>query len=152
MGSETHVDIVSLLEEAELGLVGQIVHVLQLELLAPLSHELLGVFPIQDEGLDRQILLDDLLHFLLDGLQVLLGQLAIAQIHVIVEAVLGGGAVGKVRLREEVLDGLGHDMGSGVTDDVQFLLLGALCHRSVLVNDLHAFILHYNIKQYEKHD
>ena len=142
MGSQAHVDIIALLEEAELGLFGQIIHVLQLELFAPLSHELLGVFPIEDEGLDRQILLDDLLHFLLNGFQVLLAQLAIAQIHVIVKAVLGSGAVGKVRLREEVLDGLSHNMGRGVADDMQFLLLGALGNGSVLVNDLHGFILH----------
>ena len=70
--------------------------------------------------------LHDLLHLFLDGGQVLVGQLGVAEVDVVVEAVLGGGAEGKVRLRVEALDGLGHDMGSRVAQNVQFFFLRAL--------------------------
>ena len=95
-------------------------------------------FPLgQDERLDGKILLADLLHLFFDGGQVLVGQLGVAEVDVIVEAVLGGRAEGKVRLRVEALDGLRHDMGSRVAQNVQFFLLRALGDGTVLVDDLH---------------
>ena len=54
-----------------------------------------------------------------------------------VEAILGGRAEGKVRLRIEALDGLRHDMGSRVAQNVQLFLLRALGDGTVLVDDLH---------------
>ena len=151
MGPEAHVDILALLEEAELGLVGQIVHVLELVVLAALGHELLGLLAGQHEGLEGQVLLDDLLHFLLDGLEVLGRELPVAQIDVVVEAVLGGRAEGEVRLREQALDGLGHDVGRGVAQNVQFFLFRALGHMAVFVNDLHGSILQLYYYQIKKH-
>ena len=137
VGPDAHVDVLALLVEAELGLIGQVGDVLDLVMLAPLLHELDGLVPGQDERLDGQILLADLLHFLLDGGQVLVAELGVAQVHVIVKAVLGGGAEGEIRLGIQPLDGLGHDVGRGVAQNVQFLFLRALGHGPVLVDDLH---------------
>ena len=137
MGPEAHVHVLALLEEAELGLVGQVVDVLELVVLTALGHELLGLVARQHVGLEGKILLDDLLHFLLDGLEILGRELGVAQVHVIVKAVLGGGAVGKVRLGVEALDGLGHDVGRGVAQNVQLLLCRTFVHMAVLVDDLH---------------
>ena len=117
--SDAHIDVLALLEEAELGLVGQVSHA--------------G----QDEGLDGQILFGDLAHLLLDVGQVFVGQLGVAEVNVVVEAVLGGGAEGEVSLRVEALDGLSHNVGCGMTDNVQFLVLRALVHMTVLIDDLH---------------
>ena len=141
MGSDAHIHVLTLLEEAELGLVGQIRHVLDLVVLLTLLHQLDGLVTGQDERLDGKILLADLLHLFFDGGQVLVGQLDVTEVDVIVEAVLGGRAEGKVRLRVEALDGLRHDMGSRVAQNVQFFLLRALGDGTVLVDDLHNFTL-----------
>ena len=135
--SEAHVHVLALLEETELCLVRQIGHVLNLIFLTALFHELLRLFAGKDKGLDRQILLGDLLHFLLDGFEILIGQLGITKIHVIVEAVLRGRTECKVRLRIQTLDGLCHDMGCSVAKNVQFLFLRAFADRTVFVNDFH---------------
>ena len=64
-------------------------------------------------------------------------RLLVAQIDIVVEAVLGGGAEGEISLRIQALDGLRHDVGCGVADNVQFLILRALVHMTVLIDDLH---------------
>ena len=137
MGSDAHIHVLALLEEAELGLVGQIRHVLDLVVLLALFHQLHGLGAGQDEGLDGQILLDDLAHLFFDVCQILVAELLVAQIDIVVEAVLGGRAESKVSLRIQALDGLRHDVGCGVTDNVQFLVLRALVHMTVLIDDLH---------------
>ena len=139
--SDAHIHILALLEEAELGLVGQVRHVLDLVVFLALFHQLHGLGTGQDEGLDGQVLLDDLAHLFFDVGQILVAQLLVAQIDIVVEAVLGGGAEGKVRLRVQALDGLCHDVGCGMADDVQFLVLRALVHMAVLIDDLHGCIL-----------
>ena len=65
-------------------------------------HQLHGFFAAEGEGLDGQVLLDDGRHFLLNGGQVVGSELHIAKVDVIVEALLGGGTVGKVSLRIQV--------------------------------------------------
>ena len=137
VGSDAHIDVLALLVEAELGLVGQVGDMLDLVVLLTLLHQLDGLVTGQDERLDGKILLADLLHLFFDGGQILVGQLGVAEVDVIVEAVLGGRAEGKVRLRIEALDGLRHDMGSRVAQNVQFFLLRALGDGTVLVDDLH---------------
>ena len=145
VGADAHVHILALLEEAELGFVGQVRHVLDLVVLAALAHERHGFLARQDKGLEGQILLADLLHFLLDGLEILVGELGVAQIHIIVKAVLGRRAEGKVRLREQALDGLSHDVRGAVAQDVDLLLRRALAHMAVLVDDLHSLSSKYII-------
>ena len=71
------------------------------------------------------------------GGQVVLGEGLVAQVHVVVEAVVGGGAVGKVRLGVQALDGLRHDMGGAVADDVGYLVGRALVDVPVVVQNLH---------------
>ena len=137
VGPDAHVDVLALLVEAELGLVGQVGHVLDLVVLAALLHQLDGLVAGQDEGLDGKVFLADLLHLFFNAGQILVGQLGVAQVHIVVEAVLGGGAKGKVRLGEQPLDGLRHDVGGRVAQYVQFLFLRALGHGAVLVDDLH---------------
>ena len=137
VGSDAHVNVLALLEEAELGLVGQVSHVLDLIVLVALFHQLDSLCAGQDEGLDGQILFGDLVHLLLDVGQVFVGQLGVAQIDIVVEAVLGGRAKGKVSLGVQALDGLRHDVSSGVADNMQFLVLRALVHMTVLIDDLH---------------
>ena len=137
MRADAHVDVIALLVEGERHILSQVADVLDLVGFAALVHQLDGLVPGQGEGLDGQVLLDDGLHFLLDGGQVLLGELHITQINVIVEAVLGGGAVGEMRLGVEVLHGLGQDVSCAVAQDVQFLLRGALGHMTVVVDHLH---------------
>ena len=138
VGSDAHIHVLALLEEAELGLIGQIRHVLDLVVLLALLHQLHSLVTGQDEGLDGQIFLADLAHLFFDVGQILVAQLLVAQIDVVVEAVLGSGAEGKVSLRIQALDGLRHDVGCGVTDNVQFLVLRALVHMAVFVDDLHS--------------
>ena len=137
VGSDAHIHVLALLEEAELGLIGQIRHVLDLVVLLALFHQLHGLGAGQDEGLDGQVLLDDLAHLFFDVCQILVAELLVAQIDIVVEAVLGSGAEGKVSLRIQALDGLRHDVGCGVADNVQFLVLRALVHMAVLIDDLH---------------
>ena len=139
VGSEAHVDILALLVEAELALLDEVVHVLELVLLTALFHQLFRILAVQDEGLDRQVFLDDLLHFLFDRLEILRRQLRIAEVDVIVKTVLGRRAVGEIRLREQALDRLGHDVRRRVADNVQLFVLRTLVHMAVLVDDLHGF-------------
>ena len=137
MGADAHVNILALLIEADGGVLGQIADVLHLELLLAVLHQLDGLGTGQGESLDGQVLLGDLVHLFFDGSQILVGQLDIAQIHIIVETILGGRAVAKVGVGVQTFDGLGHDMGGGVTQNVQFLVLGALSDGAVIVDDLH---------------
>ena len=67
----------------------------------------------------------DLLHLLLDGLEVLGGE-RLLDVEVVVEAVLDRRADAELGLGEELLHGLGHDVRGGVAQDVQAVLGGDL--------------------------
>ena len=110
---------------------------LDLVLLAALLHELdsLGARELEDGELE--VLLGDLLHLRLDGGKVVLADFLFAKVHVIVETVVGGGAIGEVGLGIQALDGLGHDVGGGVADNVGDLICRALDDGTVIVQDLH---------------
>ena len=117
---------------------------LDLVLLATLLHELDGLGARELEDGELEVLLNDLLHLGLDrGEVVLRDLLALGQVDVVVEAVVGGGAVGEVGVGVQALDGLGHDVGGGVADDVGDLVGGALDDLAVVLQDLHcwAFLL-----------
>ena len=75
------------------------------------------------------------------GFQILVGELHVAKVHVIIKAVLRGRAERELGMRVQVLDGLGHDVRSGVAQYVQFLFLRAFPDRTVLVNNLHMILL-----------
>ena len=106
-------------------------------LLPALLHEGDGLLAGQLEDLELKVLLDDLLHLGLDGGQIVLGDLLIAEVDVVIEAVVGRGTVGEVGLGVEVLDGLGHDVGGGMADDVLGLVGLNLGHGAVVVQCLH---------------
>ena len=67
----------------------------------------------------------DLLHLLLDGLEVL-GRERLLDVEVVVEAVLDRRADAQLGLGEELLHGLRHDVRGGVAQDVQAVLGGDL--------------------------
>ena len=135
--ADAHVDVLALLEEGDARVLVEVADVLDLVLLAALLHELDGLGAGQLEGRELEVLLHDLLHLGLDGGQVVLGELLVAQIDVVVEAVVGRRTVGEVGLRVQALDGLGHDMGRGVTDNVRDLVLGQICHGAVVEQCFH---------------
>jgi len=112
--------------------------VLDLVLLTALPHVLEGLGARKLVGLELEVLLADLLHLGLDRGEVILADLyAFGQVDVIVEAIFSGGPKGEVRLGVQTFDGLGHDMRGRVTNDVQFLVGGALAHMAVVVENLH---------------
>ena len=137
--AHAHVDVLALLVERDAGVLGQVADVLELVLLVALCHELLGVLARELEGLELQVLLADLLHLGLDRGEVVLADLLVAEVDVIEEAVVGGGAIGKVRLGVQALDGLRHDVGGGVADDVELLVSRALGHMAVVAENLHGW-------------
>ena len=109
--------------------------------LAALFHQLDSFLTAENERLNRQVFLDDLRHFRLDGGQVFIGELLVAQIDVIVEALLRRGAVSEVRLRIQALDSLRKDMRRSMADDVKLFLFRAFGNVSVVVDNLHDDLL-----------
>ena len=141
VGADAHVDVVALLVEGDAGIVVQVADVLDLVLLATLLHKGDGLGTGLFVHGELEILLDDLLHLGLDRGEVVLADLdALGQVDIIVEAVVGRGAVGKVGLGVQALDGLRHDVGGGVADDVRDLVLRELGHRTVIVECLHGYV------------
>lgn len=141
VGADAHVDVVALLVEGDAGVVVQVADVLDLVLLAALLHKGDGL----GTGLlvhgELEVLLNDLLHLGLDRGEIVLADLdTLGQVDVVVEAVVGRGAVGKVGLGVQALDGLRHDVRGGVADDVRDLVLRELGHRTVIVECLHGYV------------
>ena len=141
VGADAHVDVVALLVEGDAGVVVQVADVLDLVLFAALLHKGDGL----GAGLlvhgELEVLLDDLLHLGLDRGEVVLADLdALGQVDVVVKTVVGRGAVGKVSLGIQALDGLRHDVRGRVADDVRDLVLRELGHRTVIVECLHGYV------------
>ena len=104
------------------GVLGQVVDQLHLVGLVLLLHELDGLFPGQLEALQLQLLLADLAHLGLDLLQDLRGE-GEGGVHVVVEAVVDGGADGQLYIGIEMLDRLGEDVGTGVPVSLAILFV-----------------------------
>ena len=100
-------------------------------------HQLDCFIAAQGKGLDGQILFYDCLHLFFDGGQVLLAEFDVAKVNVIVKSLLSGRTIGKMSVRIEMLYRLGHNMGCGMADDVEFFLLGAFRRGAVVVDDFH---------------
>ena len=137
MRAGAHVDVVALLEEADLFVLVEVIDVLEFILCVPFRHQSLRLFAGQDEGLEREVLLDDLPHLVFDALQVFVRQLGLAQVDVIVEALVGRGSEREVRFRPQMLDGLCHDVGRRVADDFQLFLRRADHGLAVGIDDFH---------------
>ncbi len=141
-GAQIH--IVALAVKADLlTLPGVLLRQLHLIGLVLLLHQLFGLLRGKQETLERQVLLDDLLHFGLDLRQVLLRH-GPGQVEIVIKAVFHGRADAHFRAREKMLHRLGHNMGSGVPIGLlpfrilerQDLHPGVLCHRRAQVDDL----------------
>ena len=132
-----HIDVITLLIEADDCIFGKISDVLFLVLGSALVHELDGLVAAEDERSDGKMLLGYLLHLRLDGQEVLVSELPVAEVHIIVEASLGGRAVGEISLRIESLDGLGHQVSGRMSEDMVHLLCRAFGNGSVFVDYLH---------------
>ena len=113
MGAGAQVHELALLVEADDRVLGQVVDELHLVGLAPLLHELHGLFPGQLEPLQLQLLLADLPHLRLQLSQLVLGE-GLGGVEVVVEAVVDGRADGQLHLRVQPLHGLGQDVRAGV--------------------------------------
>ncbi len=135
--AHAHVDVLTLLEEGDVGVLLQVAYVLDLVGLSALLHQGDGLGAGLLIGLELEVLLDNRAHLLLDGGQVVVGDFGLAEVDVVVEPVVGRGAVGKVSLGVEALDRLRHDVRRGVADDVELLLFRALVHVAVVVQNLH---------------
>ncbi len=132
-----HVNVVALLEEADLRVLRQVVNMFEFILLMALRHEFFCVLTGQDEGLEGKVLLADLLHLILNFHEVLVGDLHVAEVDVIVKALVRGRSEAEVGLRPEVGHRLCHDMGGGVAENMELLLLRADGYVAVAVDDFH---------------
>ena len=90
--------------------------------LALLLHELNGFLAGQLEALQLQLLLADLPHLGLDLGHVLRGK-GKGCVHIVVPALLDGGADGQLHLGPQALDGLRHDVRAGVPVSLAVFLI-----------------------------
>ena len=103
------------------GLVlGQVVDQLNLKRLV--LHQGKGLFPGQLKALQLQLFLADLPHFGLDLLHVLRGKGKGRQ-HIVIPALVDGGADGQLHLGPKPFHGLGHDVAAGMPVGFAVLLI-----------------------------
>ena len=140
MGTNAHVNVVALLVEGDARIVGQIADVLNLVLLVALLHELDGLFARKLERREFQVLFHDLLHFGFNRGEVFLADFLVAQVNIVVEAIVGRGTVGEVGLGIQAFDGLRHNVRRGMAHDVRDFFLGQLGDGAVVVKGLHRAI------------
>lgn len=117
MRTGAEVDEVVLAVDGDAGIGGDGIEQLEFVGLVLLGEDGTGFVAGDNLALQAGGFLDDGLHLLLDGIEVLTVERT--EIEVIEEAFVGGGTDGELGLGIEVLDGLGHDMGGGVTEDGQ---------------------------------
>ena len=113
MGTGAQVGELALLVEGDGSILRQILDQLHLIRLALLLHELNGFLAGQLKALQLQLLLADLPHLGLDLGHVLRGK-GKGCIHIVIPALLDGGADGQLHLGPQALDGLRHDVRAGV--------------------------------------
>ena len=108
---------------------------LGLVLLADGLEVLDGLLPVPFLAHHGLVQLGQLVHALLDGCQILGRERALVR-KVVVEAVLDDRADGDLRLGEQILHGIGHQVCRGVPDDVQAfrILVGDDGHLGVLAD------------------
>ena len=109
MRAGTEIHELSLLIEADLLALRQILNQLYLIGLTLFLHEGDRLVPGLREAHDFQVLLDDLLHLRLDLFKIVRGKRRL-KVHVVVEAVRDGGADGQLDARIQTLHRLGHHM------------------------------------------
>ena len=141
--SRAQVGEIALAEEGNLLVLRQILDELHLVGLLLLLHEFDGLPAGKNEPLHGITFLDNLLHLGLDLRKICLGDELLAEVHIVVEAVVDGRADGQLRIGVQGLDGLGHHMGCGVAERGKHLriLLIILVDRAVVFNNLDHFVL-----------
>ena len=127
MGTGAQVGELPLLVEGDHLPLGQVVDQLYLEGLALLLHKLERLGAGQLKPLKLQLLLADFSHLRLDLLQMF-GSKGEGGVHIVVPALVNGGADGQLHFGPQALDRLGHDVGAGVPIGlaVGFVLKGIL--------------------------
>ena len=136
MGAGAQVHEIALLVEGDDGVLGQVPDQLHLIGFFLFLHKGDGLFTGQLKALQPQTLLDDLLHFGLDLVQVLL-QKGLFPVKIVVKAVVDSGADGQLGLGIQALDGLGQNVGAGVAQGPAAVLMlptQDLHHVAVLQN------------------
>ena len=113
VGAGAQVRELTLLIEGDDGILRQVVDQLDLVGLFLFLHELNGLGAGQLEALQLQLLLADLPHLGLDLGHVLRSK-GKGCVHIVVPALLDGGADGQLHLGPQALDGLRHDVRAGV--------------------------------------
>ena len=71
---------------------------------------------------ERPVFLDDLAHLFFDACEVV-GADGLFEVEVVVEAIVEWWAVGEFCFGPEAFDGLGHDVGGGVSQEVERVFL-----------------------------
>ena len=137
MRADAHVDVVALLIEGDDRVIRQVGDMFDLVDFTAVLHQLNRLIPGQGIDLEGKILLHDLLHFRLDGGQILICEFDVAQVNVIMESLFSGGTVGKVGVGVQAFDRLGHDVGRGVAEHFQLHLFRTFRNMTVVVDDLH---------------
>ena len=115
-----HLDVRALADGVRLVLLAQ-----QFQLVGLPGHGLTGLVLGHDATGEGLVRVDDLLHQLLDGLEVLRSE-RLLDVEVEVETVRDVRADAQLGARPQLLHGLGHDVGGGVAQDVQAVLLGMI--------------------------
>ena len=139
MRSTAHIDILALTVEADRLVVGKIGDMLDLVDLTLRLHKLDSLITGQNFGLDGKIFFHDLLHFGLDRGKVTIDQLYVAKVNVIVKALFGCRAVGKLCLGVQTLYGLCHNVCRRVAKNLKLLCFGTLINSSVVVDYIHFY-------------
>ena len=135
--ADAHVDVLALLVERDARVVSQIADVLDLVVLVAFLHKRDGLFARQLERRELQVLLGDLAHLGLDRREIFFRNLRVAQVDIVIKAVVGRRTVTEIGLWVEPLYGLGHDVRCRMAQYVELFALRAFAYMTVVVKNLH---------------
>ena len=85
----------------------------QLQLIRLIRHQLTGLLRRQKKLLNRKCFLDDFIHFLLNGGQIL-RQKRLFAVEIVIKSAVDGGADGQLGIREQTQHGLCQNVGRGM--------------------------------------
>ena len=137
VGAAAEIHPGALLVDGELLALGQVLDNLYLVVLAHVAEQFDGALAAHDQALHCQVVLDDLLHALLDLLQIFRGEV-VATGEVVIEAVLDHRTDRHLGTGKQLLHRHRQQVGGGVTNDLQtsVVALGDDRQTGVLLNDM----------------
>ena len=137
VGATAQIDEIALTIKRKIFLTGNILDDANLVLFAHLVEQLDRLVPGHNGTGYRQILLGQLFHALLDTRHVFVGKRALI-LEVVVEAVLNYRADGDLGTRKQLLNRHGHQVGSGVANDIHavFVTLRHDCQLCIVFNQV----------------